>query len=203
MRALYLLSTFRGCVDHETADKDKRLMLKWRPDRTTLFLATVAAVLAAISGIYHGAEAVWRGLLLGGRTLLQVTPLLLAAFLIAGLTQALASKEVIEGWLSARAGIKGVLLACLGGALIPGGPYVYYPIAGALLNSGAGLGVLVAFVSAKNLWSVSRLPYEIALLGPRITVMRFALTFLVPPTLGLLADALFGDFIDRIREAVQ
>lgn len=176
-------------------------MLKWRPDRTTLFLAAVAAALGGVAWATGGPSAAWRGLFIGGRTLIQVTPLLLAAFLIAGLTQALASREVIERWLSARAGIKGILLACLGGALIPGGPYVYYPIAGALLHSGAGLGVLVAFIAAKNLWSLSRLPYEFALLGPRLTIMRFALTFVVPPILGLLTDSLFGRFIDRIREA--
>jgi hypothetical protein len=200
-RALYLLSAGHAGSTRQTADEDERLMSKWRPDRTTTFLAAVALALAAVSWIDRGPEGAWRGLVLGGRTLLQVTPLLLAAFLVAGLTQALASKQVIERWLSARAGIRGVLLACLGGALIPGGPYVYYPIAGALLNSGAGLGVLVAFVAAKNLWSLSRLPYEFALLGPRLTMMRFALTLLIPPLLGLLAESLFGGFIDRIREA--
>ena len=57
-----------------------------------------------------------------------------------------------------RLGWKGIGLACLAGAMIPGGPYVYYPIAAVMLHNGAGLGVLVAFVVAKNLWSVSRLP---------------------------------------------
>jgi uncharacterized membrane protein YraQ (UPF0718 family) len=178
-------------------------LLGWRPDRTTLFLAAVAVILGGVAWVTGGSSAAWRGPVLGGRTLLQVTPLLLAAFLIAGLTQALASQEVIERWLSARAGIKGILLACLGGALIPGGPYVYYPIAGALLNSGAGLGVLVAFVAAKNLWSLSRLPYEFALLGPRLTMTRFALTLIVPPVLGVLAESLFGGLIERIRESAQ
>jgi hypothetical protein len=196
-----LLSAIPATSIIQEADKDNRQMFKWRPDLTTSFLAAVAVAMAVISWANFGLEGVRRGLIGGGRTLLQVTPLLLAAFLIAGLTQALASKEIIERWLSARAGVRGVLLACLGGALIPGGPYVYYPIAGALLNSGAGLGVLVVFVAAKNLWSISRLPYEFALLGTRLTMMRFALTLVVPPLLGMLAESLFGGFIDRIREA--
>jgi len=77
---------------------------------------------------------------------------------------------------------------------------VYYPIAGSLLKSGAGLGVLIAFVSAKNLWSVTRLPYEFALLGPKLTLLRFSFTFIIPPLLGFGAEALFGRLIDRIRE---
>jgi uncharacterized membrane protein YraQ (UPF0718 family) len=178
-------------------------MLKWKPDRTTLILAAVAIALAGLAWAQGGPEMTLEGLKAGGRTLLSVTPLLLAAFLIAGLTQVLISRQVVERWLGSSAGWRGILLACLGGALIPGGPYVYYPIAGALLQAGAGLGVLVAFVTAKNLWTITRLPYEFALLGPRLTLIRYALTFILPPLIGYTAEALFGRAIDGIRKAVQ
>jgi uncharacterized membrane protein YraQ (UPF0718 family) len=177
-------------------------MAKWKPDRTTLFLIGVAIVLAYLAWLQGGWGTVFDGILQGGRTLLSVTPLLLAAFLLAGLVQILVSREVVELWLGSRAGLKGILLACLAGALIPGGPYVYYPIAGALLHSGAGLGPLIAFVIAKNLWSVSRLPFEFALLGSELTLIRYGLTLIIPPIMGVLAEALFGKTIDRIREAV-
>jgi uncharacterized membrane protein YraQ (UPF0718 family) len=72
-----------------------------------------------------------------------------------------------------------------------------------MLQSGAGLGVLMAFVTAKNLWSVSRLPYEFAFLGTRLTLIRCGLTLVIPPLAGLLTEALFGGAISRIREAVQ
>lgn len=173
------------------------------PDRTTLFLLLMAVVLAGLAWSQGGPELALDGLIAGGKTLWRVTPLLVAAFVVAGLTQALVSRETIERWLGRSAGWRGILLACLGGALIPGGPYVYYPIAGALLKSGAGLGVMVAFITAKNLWSISRLPYEVALLGPRLTIIRFSLTFIVPPLMGFLAEALFGSRIDTIREAME
>jgi uncharacterized membrane protein YraQ (UPF0718 family) len=174
-----------------------------KPDRTTLFLTGVALGLAALAWAQGGVNKAFEGLVNGGRTLLRVTPLLLAAFLLAGLIKVLVSREVIEHWLGTRAGWRGIMLACFAGALIPGGPYVYYPLAGALLHSGAGLGALVAFVTAKNLWSVTRLPYEFALLGTQLTLIRYGLTLVVPPLLGMLAEALFGSTIDRIREAVR
>jgi uncharacterized membrane protein YraQ (UPF0718 family) len=132
-----------------------------------------------------------------------VIPLLIAAFLTAGLIQTLVSKEMVTKWLGAQSGWKGILIACIGGALIPGGPYVYYPIAGVLLQTGAGLGVLVSFVAAKNLWSVSRIPMEIALLGTELTFTRFAITFIVPPIMGFLAETLFGRYLDRVREGAK
>ncbi|NIS82998.1 MAG: hypothetical protein GTO14_22985 [Anaerolineales bacterium] len=178
-------------------------MPKWKPDRTTLFLIGVTIVLAVLAWTRGGALTAWEGVKAGGLELWRVTPLLLAAFLVAGLTQVLVSRQLVEQWLGSSAGWRGILLACLGGALIPGGPFVYYPIAGALFHSGAGLGVLMAFVTAKNLWSISRLPYEFALLGSDLTLIRYGLTLVVPPLIGFLAETLFGRHIHTIREAMR
>ncbi len=171
-------------------------------DYTIPILAIVAFLLALLAWQQGGLELVQRGLRSGATFLLSVLPLLVAAFLTAGLIQALVTKETVSRWLGSRSGWRGLALACLGGALIPGGPYVYFPIAAALLKTGAGLGVLVAFVTAKNLWSISRIPVEIALLGPRLTFVRYLVTFAIPPLLGLLAEALFGNTIEATRKAV-
>ncbi len=171
-------------------------------NRITIVLALVALALAGVAWWQEGPGLVLAGLISGGRALLSVVPLLIAAFLIAGLIQSLVSREVIARWLGSEAGWRGIALACLGGALMPGGPYVYYPITAALLQSGASLGVLIAFVTAKNLYSLTRLPLEFALLGPRLTLVRFGATLLLPPLLGFLAETLFGHQLERIREAM-
>ena len=175
---------------------------KPKRDYTQIFLLLVAVVLAVVAYQIGGTSLAVEGLISGGNFLLRVLLLLIAAFLTAGLIQALVSKEMVSRWLGTKSGWRGIALACLGGALIPGGPYVYYPIAGALLNTGAGIGVLVAFIAAKNLWSVSRIPMEIALLGPELTLIRFGITFVIPPVLGFLAETLFGRSIERIREGI-
>jgi len=177
----------------------KRIKIDW----TNLALLLIALALAGVAWSKGGPSLAITGVLGGLQTLVSVIPLLIAAFLIAGLTQVLFPAEIIEKWLGTGSGWRGLLLAGLAGGLIPGGPYVYYPIAGGLLKAGAGIGVLVSFISAKNLWSISRLPFEFALLGPRLTLIRYALTFVVPPLLGALAELLFGRHVERIRDAVK
>jgi uncharacterized membrane protein YraQ (UPF0718 family) len=172
-------------------------------DRTTWALIGVALALACVAWWNGGTRLVLTGLTQGGKTLLSVVPLLIAAFLTAGLIQTLVTRDMVTRWLGTGAGWRGIALACLGGALIPGGPYVYYPIAGALLQTGAGLGVLVAFVTAKNLWSITRLPIEFALLGWQLTVIRLGVTLILPPVLGFIAETLFGQRVERMREAVE
>lgn len=172
-------------------------------DFTIPILAIVAILLALLSWQQGGPDLALGGLRSGATFFIRVLPLLVAAFLTAGLIQALVNKETVSRWLGSRSGWRGLALACLGGALIPGGPYVYFPIAAALLQSGAGLGVLVAFVTAKNLWSIARIPVEIALLGPELTLVRYLATFAVPPLLGFLAETLFGKHIASIRETAS
>lgn len=174
-----------------------------RIDTTTLILTGVALVLAGVAWAQGGLAQVAAGLSRGMATLVAVTPLVLAAFLVAGLVQVLVRQDLVERWLGAEAGWRGILLACVAGALIPGGPYAYYPIAGVLLHSGASVGVLVAFVTAKNLYSLLRLPLEFALLGPYLTLVRVAATLWIPPLMGFLAEALFGARVAAIREAMR
>jgi len=171
--------------------------------RIPLGLSIIALILASLAFRRGGWTLAIRGLHRGISLLIQELPLLTAAFLTAGFLQALVSKEMVTKWLGEGSGWKGILLACLGGGLMPGGPYAYYPISSALLKSGASLGVLIGFVTAKNLWSLSRLPLEIAILGVKITLSRFLITLVIPPLMAVLAEKLFGDQIDIIRDQVK
>jgi len=158
-------------------------------DTTTLVLAAVAAALLAIA-FWRGRGLPLAGLCAAARTLWLNLPIVLLGFVIAGLVQVLVPRELISRWLGAQAGPKGVLMACVVGGLVPGSPYAVFPIVAGLYRAGAGLGAVVAFVSAWSLWSVSRLPVEMALIDPRVALIRYGITFLVPPAAGLIANAL-------------
>lgn len=158
-------------------------------DTTTLILAAVATILLAIA-FWRGHDLPQAGLLTAGRTLWRNLPILLLGFAIAGLIQVLVPRELISRWLGAEARIKGVLIACLVGGLVPGAPYAVFPFVAGLYKAGAGLGAVAGFVSAWSLWSVSRLPIEMALIKPRAALVRYGITFAVPPLAGLLAYAI-------------
>ncbi|TKJ29067.1 MAG: permease [Chloroflexi bacterium B3_Chlor] len=160
-----------------------------RMDTTTLVLVAVAAILLAIA-FWQGRDLPLAGLQAAGRTLWRNLPMLLASFVIAGVVQVLIPRDLITGWLGTQAGSKGVLIGCVVGGLVPGAPYAVFPIVAALYEAGAGLGAVVSFVSAWSLWSVSRLPLEMALIDPKPALVRYAITFVVPPIAGLLAQAI-------------
>jgi uncharacterized membrane protein YraQ (UPF0718 family) len=157
-------------------------------DTTTWILSAAAFVLLALA-FWRSRELPLEGLKAGGRTLWRNLPVLLLGFAIAGLAQVLIPKEWIARWLGGQSGLKGVLIACALGGLVPGAPYATFPLVATLYQAGASLGAVVGFVTAWALWSVSRLPVEIALIDSKPALVRYALTFVVPPIAGLLANA--------------
>ena len=157
-------------------------------DTTTLILAVVATILLAIA-FWRGRDLPLAGLLAAWRTLWRNLALLLLGFLVAGLAQVLIPRDLITRWLGIQAGVKGILIGCVIGGLVPGAPYATFPLVAALYRAGASLGAVVGFVCAWSLWSVSRLPVEIALIDAKPALVRYGITFVVPPIAGLLAEA--------------
>ena len=158
-------------------------------DTTTLVLAVAAAILLALA-FRRGPDVAWDGLLAAWRTLRRNLVLLILGFVLAGLVQVLIPRELINRWLGDEAGVKGILIGCVVGALVPGAPYATFPLVASIHQAGASMGAVVGFVSAWALWSVSRLPIEIALIDPRPALIRYAITFAVPPVAGLLAEVI-------------
>ena len=157
----------------------------------TIIMAVLAIVLF-IAGYNKGHGEHITGLKTAMNMTLEILPLLICAFIIAGMIQVLLPHETISKWIGAESGIKGILFGTVAGALSPGGPYVSLPIVAGLLRSGAGVGTMVAFLTGWSLWAVSRLPMEVGILGWKFTLIRIACTFFFPPIAGWIAHSLFG-----------
>ena len=154
---------------------------------TLLVLLIVVLILLVIAFVQQRSLPL-AGLRVAGITLWRNLPILLLGFVIAGLVQVLLPQEVIDRWLGAQSGVKGILIGCVAGGIVPGSPYAIFPMVATLYKSGASLGAVVGFLSAWSLWSVSRLPLEIALIDPKPALIRYAITFIIPPIAGFLAQ---------------
>lgn len=121
---------------------------------------------------------------------IEILPLLVFAFIVAGMVQVLLPKELLAKWIGTESGLRGILIGTAAGACAPGGPYVSLPIAAGLLRSGASIGTMVAFLTGWSLWAVVRLPMEIGIMGWKFTLIRLASVFFFPPIAGLIAQTL-------------
>lgn len=152
-----------------------------------LILALIMVGLAYWRG-GETAVAGWQGTWRAARDFL---PLFAGVLILIGFSEVLIPREMIARWLGPGAGFKGVLIASGIGTLIPGGPFVSFPLIAMLHRAGAGVGAVVAFVTAWSLWSLTRLPMEFAILGPRLMAARLISTLFMPPLAGWIAYRLF------------
>jgi uncharacterized membrane protein YraQ (UPF0718 family) len=161
-----------------------------------------AAVVMAAVVIALGALCVWRGgltllsegLRAAGQAALQLVPLLAVVFLLAGFAEVLLPRATVAAWLSDAAGMRGLLIAWVAGALTPGGGPVGLPLAAALMRSGAGVGVLVTYVTSMSLLSFVRVPLELGTYGSRLTLLRIASSLVLPLIAGMTAQV-FSAFV--------
>lgn len=156
----------------------------------TIIMGVMAIVLLAV-GYTKGQGQHITGIKSGLGMIVEILPLLIFAFIIAGMVQVLLPKELLSKWVGAESGLRGIFIGAGFGALIPGGPVVSLPIAAGLMRSGAGIGTVVAFLTGWSLWAIARFPLEAGILGWKLTAIRLACTFLFPPLAGLIAHVFF------------
>jgi len=158
---------------------------------TTTIIMIALAVILTVAAYFRGGVHL-TGLKLGAKTFWDNLLLLSASFVVAGLARVLIPKELISQWLGAQAGFKSILLGCVAGGLAPGSPYSIFPIIASFYADGASIGATVGFITAWSLWSVSRLPLEMGIIGSKVALARYLSTLVFPPLAGVIAQIFFA-----------
>ena len=127
-----------------------------------------------------------------GRTFKSMWLRLLLGITFGGLIQVLIPTTLLMEWLGPASGLKGILIGSYVGLIMVGGPYVQLPIIASLYQAGAGVGPVIALLTAGNLISLQwLLAWHIPFFGIRIALARYIVCLVVPPLVGLAGDAVF------------
>jgi uncharacterized membrane protein YraQ (UPF0718 family) len=121
----------------------------------------------------------------------NIMPQFLAIIFIIGIMLSILTPDQISQFLGSESGWIGVIIAAVIGSitLIPG--FVAFPLAAALLKSGAGYMQIAAFVSTLMMVGIVTIPVEIKYFGKRATIIRNVLAFIF----SLIVAALMGVLI--------
>jgi uncharacterized protein len=166
-------------------------------DTGFLILAGLTVIALAVA-LARDPQLVVRGFQSTGRLLGNVWTELALGFILAGLLDVLIPSPVLSRWLGSERLGQGILVGWAAGLLMPGGPYLVFPVVANLLRSGAAPGPLIALLTAKTLVSPIRmLTYEAPLLGWPLTLARLIPGILLPPALGWLGHWLYMFFARR------
>jgi uncharacterized membrane protein YraQ (UPF0718 family) len=160
-------------------------------DKSVLVLACLALVSGLLCYWLKGMEAVIESFHTDVKTFFDLVPKMAMAFLLAALVTALISRATIAKWLGEKSGVKGVALATAVGAVTPGGPMMSFPLVASLAKAGAGRASLIAYLTSWETLGFQRIMvWEIPLLGPELTAMRFIASIPLPFIAALLSEQL-------------
>jgi len=122
----------------------------------------------------------------------SILPSICGILVLIGLLLAALSPETISAVIGSQSGILGMAAAALVGSvtLIPG--FVAFPLAAALLNSGAGVMQIAVFVSTLMMVGVATAPMEIKVMGRKATIARNALALAYSFAVALVIGVVLG-----------
>ena len=132
-----------------------------------------------------------KGLQLAWSTTRRNAALLIIAFVIVGYVNILSPTELVQKWIGADSGWQGLFLAEIIGMLLPGGPYVVFPLIAVLHNAGAGLGAVVTLVTSWATQALLTITFELPFMGWRFVAIRWGLGLAVPLLAGAITQAIF------------
>jgi len=157
--------------------------MKWTVITMGIFLAFLIS-----AAIFKGNGTFQLGLKTSAIAGAKFIPILLIAFFVMGFTDALLPKHIVETWLSESSGIRGILVAWLAGILTPGGSIIGMPLAAGLFKAGAGISIIITYLTSMALLSIIRMPLEIGFYGIKLMTIRILATALIPPLTGFFAQ---------------
>jgi uncharacterized membrane protein YraQ (UPF0718 family) len=158
-------------------------------DLATLVLILLALILLAVA-IRRGDGSHTRAIRQGWVTLRRTLPLLIVAFIIVGYVNALEPQALVRSWLGPGTGLTGLLVGTAAGMLLPGGPYVVFPLIATIYQSGAALGPTLAMITSWSTLALLSVSFELPFLGWRFSALRLSLGLPIPLLVGLVAHLL-------------
>lgn len=163
----------------------KRRILAWAFPVVIVLFAAGSVAVEYPPGV-RSAES----LLLFLREMAVVIP---PALILIALFEAWVPGRTVERHLGAHTGALAHLWALLLAGSTVGGLYVAFPVASALRGKGARLAVVFSYVGLAGIVRIPMTLFEISLLGPRFTLVRYLV--------GVPLVVVFSELLGRILEA--
>ena len=157
----------------------------------TIVLWIIAIIMLAYS-LRQGRDTLQKGLEMAWGITRRNALLILLAFIIVGYVNILSPKELITSWIGPESGWSGVMLSEFLGMLLPGGPYVVFPLIDILYQAGAGMAPVITLITSWSTQSLLTISFELPFMGWRFSLLRWSVGLVIPILVGISALIIWG-----------
>jgi len=158
---------------------------------STAIAINIIAVLSLIAAAAKSRQEALKALKAAGKMFLSMLPMLVMIILLIGLLFGFVPEESLKQFLGEQSGFFGVISTALFGAVLHIPALLAFPLGASLLDKGASITVVAAFLTTLTMIGMVTLPLEIQVLGKKFALMRNGLSFIA----ALIISYLLGVFV--------
>ncbi len=124
------------------------------------------------------------------KSFLKILPLVFIIIIIIGLLMGFVPPSKISEFIGEKSGALGVLMVAVLGAIMHIPALISFPLAASLLESGASITSVAAFITTLTMIGIVTLPLEIKTLGKKFALLRNGLSFLAAIAIAFIMGAI-------------
>lgn len=156
---------------------------------TALAINGIAGI-ALAAALLRDRQRALRGLKVAGKMTWGMLPMVVIIILLIGALFAFVSPEALERFVGDQSGPFGAVLVALVGGILHIPALLAFPLSASLLDQGASITVVAAFITSLTMIGVVTLPLEMQELGRRFALLRNGLSFLAALAIAFIMGAI-------------
>jgi len=156
----------------------------------TVIVINAIAIISFLIALLKDKEKAKKSLVIAGKSFIRILPMMFIIIIVIGLLLGFVPPEQISKFIGNQSGIVGVLLVGVVGAIMHIPALLSFPLAASLLEGGASVTAVAAFITTLTMIGVVTLPLEIKELGKKMALLRNGISFVIAIIIALIMGAI-------------
>ncbi len=152
---------------------------------TAIFI-NIFALACFVYGFYRDKQKAVQSLKNAAKSFFRILPTILAIIIIIGLILGFVPPEEISRFVGEQSGLLGVFLVGAVGSVLHIPALIAFPLGASMLDSGATVTAVAAFITTLTMIGVVTLPMEIKIMGKKFALLRNGISFVIAIVIALL-----------------
>ena len=145
----------------------------------TAIIINGIAVSALILAFIKDKNKAVQSLKMASKSFIKMLPMIFIIIIAIGLLLGFIPPDQISRFVGDQSGVGGVLLIGVVGALMHIPALLSFPLASSILENGASITAVAAFITTLTMIGMITLPFEIKMLGKKIALLRNGISFVI------------------------
>ena len=152
----------------------------------TAVIINIIAIAALLMAFIKDREKAIKSLKIAGKSFIRMLPMVFIMIIIIGLLLGFVPPDQISKFVGKQSGMMGALIVGAVGAVLHIPALLSFPLASSLLEEGASVSAVAAFITTLTMIGTITLPLEIKELGKKMAILRNGISFVIAIIIALI-----------------